>query len=72
MSKVIHKKNHWITKVHEFAVSQDACEQLNLELFGGAENGEFPYMEKSKRMWWFIKTANCPRSEEHTSELQSR
>lgn len=48
MSKVIQKKNHWITKVHEFAVSQDACEQLNLELFGGAENGEFPYIGKVK------------------------
>ncbi|XP_062315119.1 membrane-associated guanylate kinase, WW and PDZ domain-containing protein 1-like isoform X5 [Osmerus eperlanus] len=48
MSKVIQKKNHWITKVHEFAVSRDACEQLNLELFGGAENGEFPYIGKVK------------------------
>ncbi|XP_041702677.1 membrane-associated guanylate kinase, WW and PDZ domain-containing protein 1-like isoform X4 [Coregonus clupeaformis] len=44
MSKVIQKKNHWITKVKECAVSRDARGELNVELRGGAENGEFPYI----------------------------
>uniref|UniRef100_A0A3B4WVZ2 Membrane associated guanylate kinase, WW and PDZ domain containing 1 n=1 Tax=Seriola lalandi dorsalis TaxID=1841481 RepID=A0A3B4WVZ2_SERLL len=44
MSKVIQKKNHWITKVNESAVVRDACGELNVELRGGAENGEFPYI----------------------------
>uniref|UniRef100_A0A3B4UML9 Membrane associated guanylate kinase, WW and PDZ domain containing 1 n=1 Tax=Seriola dumerili TaxID=41447 RepID=A0A3B4UML9_SERDU len=44
MSKVIQKKNHWITKVNECAVVRDACGELNVELRGGAENGEFPYI----------------------------
>lgn len=42
MSKVIQKKNHWITKVNECAIIRDACGELNVELRGGAENGEFP------------------------------
>lgn len=44
MSKVIQKKNHWITKVNECAVIRDACGELNVELRGGAENGEFAYV----------------------------
>ncbi|XP_034445489.1 membrane-associated guanylate kinase, WW and PDZ domain-containing protein 1-like isoform X9 [Hippoglossus hippoglossus] len=44
MSKVIQKKNHWITKVRECAVVRDACGELNVELRGGAENGEFPHI----------------------------
>uniref|UniRef100_A0A8C4GQL1 Membrane-associated guanylate kinase, WW and PDZ domain-containing protein 1 n=1 Tax=Dicentrarchus labrax TaxID=13489 RepID=A0A8C4GQL1_DICLA len=44
MSKVIQKKNHWITKVNDCAVIRDACGELNVELRGGAENGEFPYI----------------------------
>uniref|UniRef100_A0AAQ5ZKQ4 Membrane associated guanylate kinase, WW and PDZ domain containing 1a n=1 Tax=Amphiprion ocellaris TaxID=80972 RepID=A0AAQ5ZKQ4_AMPOC len=44
MSKVIQKKNHWITKVNECAIVRDACGELNVELRGGAENGEFPYI----------------------------
>uniref|UniRef100_A0A665TI91 Membrane-associated guanylate kinase, WW and PDZ domain-containing protein 1 n=1 Tax=Echeneis naucrates TaxID=173247 RepID=A0A665TI91_ECHNA len=44
MSKVIQKKNHWITKVSECALVRDACGDLNVELRGGAENGEFPYI----------------------------
>uniref|UniRef100_A0A672ZZA1 Membrane-associated guanylate kinase, WW and PDZ domain-containing protein 1 n=1 Tax=Sphaeramia orbicularis TaxID=375764 RepID=A0A672ZZA1_9TELE len=44
MSKVIQKKNHWITKVTECAVVRDACGELNVELRGGAENGEFAYI----------------------------
>lgn len=48
MSKVIQKKNHWITKVSECAVIRDASGELNLELRGGAENGEFPYIGQVK------------------------
>uniref|UniRef100_A0A8C5H6Q1 Membrane-associated guanylate kinase, WW and PDZ domain-containing protein 1 n=1 Tax=Gouania willdenowi TaxID=441366 RepID=A0A8C5H6Q1_GOUWI len=44
MSKVIQKKNHWITKVKECVVVRDAFGELNLELRGGAENGEFPFI----------------------------
>uniref|UniRef100_A0A8C7Z534 Membrane-associated guanylate kinase, WW and PDZ domain-containing protein 1 n=1 Tax=Oryzias sinensis TaxID=183150 RepID=A0A8C7Z534_9TELE len=44
MSKVIQRKNHWITKVNECAVSRDASGELNVDLRGGAENGEFPYI----------------------------
>lgn len=44
MSKVIQKKNHWITKVNECTLVPDACGELNVELRGGAENGEFPYV----------------------------
>uniref|UniRef100_A0A6Q2ZFG7 Membrane-associated guanylate kinase, WW and PDZ domain-containing protein 1 n=1 Tax=Esox lucius TaxID=8010 RepID=A0A6Q2ZFG7_ESOLU len=44
MSKVIQKKNHWITKVTECTVIRDHRGELNLELRGGAENGEFPHI----------------------------
>lgn len=44
MSKVIQKKNHWITKVNECAIIRDECGELNVELRGGAEHGEFPYI----------------------------
>lgn len=44
MAKVIQKKNHWITKVNECTLVPDACGELNVELRGGAENGEFPYV----------------------------
>lgn len=44
MSKVIQKKNHWITKVNECAVVRDARGELNVELRGGAENGEFAHV----------------------------
>lgn len=44
MSKVIQKKNHWITKVNECTLVPDAFGELNVELRGGAENGEFPYV----------------------------
>ncbi|KAM4737814.1 membrane-associated guanylate kinase, WW and PDZ domain-containing protein 1-like isoform 3-T3 [Anableps anableps] len=46
MSKVIQKKNHWITKVNECAVIRDASGELNVELHGGAENGEFAYIDQ--------------------------
>uniref|UniRef100_A0A674NPV5 Membrane-associated guanylate kinase, WW and PDZ domain-containing protein 1 n=1 Tax=Takifugu rubripes TaxID=31033 RepID=A0A674NPV5_TAKRU len=42
MAKVIQKKNHWITKVNECTLVPDASGELNVELLGGAENGEFP------------------------------
>ncbi|XP_043969840.1 membrane-associated guanylate kinase, WW and PDZ domain-containing protein 1-like [Gambusia affinis] len=44
MSKVIQKKNHWITKVNECAVIRDENGELKVELHGGAENGEFAYI----------------------------
>lgn len=44
MSKVIQKKNHWITKVNECTLVPDACGKVKVELRGGAENGEFPYV----------------------------
>ncbi|XP_072223892.1 membrane-associated guanylate kinase, WW and PDZ domain-containing protein 1-like isoform X2 [Leuresthes tenuis] len=44
MSKVIQKKNHWITKLNESAIIRDARGELNVELRGGAEKGEFPYI----------------------------
>lgn len=48
MSKVIQRKNHWITKVSECAVIRDAYGELHVELRGGAENGEFPYIGQVK------------------------
>ncbi|XP_032997170.1 membrane-associated guanylate kinase, WW and PDZ domain-containing protein 1 isoform X15 [Lacerta agilis] len=44
MSKVIQKKNHWTTKVHQCAVSRGAQGQLGVTILGGAEYGEFPYV----------------------------
>ncbi|XP_061535007.1 membrane-associated guanylate kinase, WW and PDZ domain-containing protein 1-like isoform X10 [Phycodurus eques] len=44
MSKVIQKKNHWITKVNECAIVRDACGELNVDLRGGAEHGQFAYI----------------------------
>ncbi|XP_038127375.1 membrane-associated guanylate kinase, WW and PDZ domain-containing protein 1-like isoform X10 [Cyprinodon tularosa] len=44
MAKVIQKKNHWITKVNECTIIRDTRGELNVELHGGAENGEFTYI----------------------------
>ncbi|XP_044308031.1 membrane-associated guanylate kinase, WW and PDZ domain-containing protein 1 isoform X25 [Varanus komodoensis] len=44
MSKVIQKKNHWTTKVHQCTVSRNAQGQLGVTILGGAEYGEFPYV----------------------------
>ncbi|XP_037130076.1 membrane-associated guanylate kinase, WW and PDZ domain-containing protein 1-like isoform X17 [Syngnathus acus] len=44
MAKVIQKKNHWITKVNECVIVRDAYGQLNVELRGGAEHGQFAYI----------------------------
>uniref|UniRef100_A0A7N6ARF0 Membrane-associated guanylate kinase, WW and PDZ domain-containing protein 1 n=1 Tax=Anabas testudineus TaxID=64144 RepID=A0A7N6ARF0_ANATE len=48
MSKVLQKRNHWITSVSECAVIRDASGELSVELRGGAENGEFPYIGQVK------------------------
>ncbi|XP_061474694.1 membrane-associated guanylate kinase, WW and PDZ domain-containing protein 1 isoform X10 [Rhineura floridana] len=44
MSKVIQKKNHWTTKVHQCTVSRGAQGLLGVTILGGAEYGEFPYV----------------------------
>ncbi|KAL8212754.1 UNVERIFIED_CONTAM: Membrane-associated guanylate kinase, WW and PDZ domain-containing protein 1, partial [Gekko kuhli] len=44
MSKVIQKKNHWTTKVHQCTVSRGAHGELGIPILGGAEYGEFPYV----------------------------
>ncbi|XP_026077206.1 membrane-associated guanylate kinase, WW and PDZ domain-containing protein 1-like isoform X3 [Carassius auratus] len=44
MSKVVQKKNHWTTKVNECTVCKDTRGELNVQLLGGAENGEFAYI----------------------------
>ena len=44
MSKVIQKKNHWITRVNECALRRGGSGRLRVELRGGAENGEFSYI----------------------------
>ncbi|XP_052424767.1 membrane-associated guanylate kinase, WW and PDZ domain-containing protein 1 isoform X14 [Carassius gibelio] len=44
MSKVVQKKNHWTTKVNECSICKDARGELNVQLLGGAENGEFAYI----------------------------
>ncbi|XP_077422675.1 membrane-associated guanylate kinase, WW and PDZ domain-containing protein 1-like isoform X4 [Vanacampus margaritifer] len=44
MSKVIQKKNHWIGKVNERVIVRDAHGELNVELRGGAEHGQFAYI----------------------------
>lgn len=44
MSKVIQKKNHWTTKVHQCTVNRGAQGRLGVTLLGGAEHGEFPYV----------------------------
>ncbi|XP_059800259.1 membrane-associated guanylate kinase, WW and PDZ domain-containing protein 1b isoform X2 [Hypanus sabinus] len=46
MSKVVQKKNHWTTKVHESAVGKGQVEELNVLISGGAENGEFSYLNE--------------------------
>uniref|UniRef100_A0A4W6FDI1 Membrane-associated guanylate kinase, WW and PDZ domain-containing protein 1 n=1 Tax=Lates calcarifer TaxID=8187 RepID=A0A4W6FDI1_LATCA len=44
MSKPVLKKNHWTSRVNECSVSKDARGDLNVQLRGGAENGEFAYI----------------------------
>ncbi|KAM5279608.1 membrane-associated guanylate kinase, WW and PDZ domain-containing protein 1 isoform 3-T3 [Ctenodactylus gundi] len=44
MSKVMQKKNHWTSKVHECTVKRGPRGELGVTVLGGAENGEFPYL----------------------------
>uniref|UniRef100_A0A8C6L988 Membrane-associated guanylate kinase, WW and PDZ domain-containing protein 3 n=1 Tax=Nothobranchius furzeri TaxID=105023 RepID=A0A8C6L988_NOTFU len=46
MSKTLKKKRHWLTKVQECSVSWGGTGELTtvVELRGGAEHGEFPYI----------------------------
>ncbi|XP_037759412.1 membrane-associated guanylate kinase, WW and PDZ domain-containing protein 1 isoform X21 [Chelonia mydas] len=44
MSKVIQKKNHWSSRVHQCAASRAAGGRPGLPLLGGAEHGQFPYV----------------------------
>ncbi|XP_004368825.1 membrane-associated guanylate kinase, WW and PDZ domain-containing protein 1 [Trichechus manatus latirostris] len=44
MSKVVQKKNHWTSRVHECTVKRGPQGELGLTVLGGAENGEFPYV----------------------------
>lgn len=45
MSKTLKKKKHWANKVQEYAVSWGGGElSSGLEIGGGAEHGEFPYV----------------------------
>lgn len=44
MSKVIQKKNHWTSRVHECTVRRGPQGELGVTVLGGAEHGEFPYL----------------------------
>ncbi|XP_040850706.1 membrane-associated guanylate kinase, WW and PDZ domain-containing protein 1 isoform X1 [Ochotona curzoniae] len=44
MSKVIQKKNHWTSRVHECTVRRGPQGELGVTVLGGAEHGEFPYV----------------------------
>uniref|UniRef100_A0A452IWT2 PDZ domain-containing protein n=1 Tax=Gopherus agassizii TaxID=38772 RepID=A0A452IWT2_9SAUR len=44
MSKVIQKKNHWSSRVHQCSARRAAGGQPGLPLLGGAEHGQFPYL----------------------------
>nr|XP_057908568.1 membrane-associated guanylate kinase, WW and PDZ domain-containing protein 1-like isoform X3 [Doryrhamphus excisus] len=44
MSKVIQKKNHWITKVNRCVIVRDSSGELNVEFLGGAEHGQFAHI----------------------------
>lgn len=44
MAKVIQKKNHWTSRVHQCAVSRGSGGELRLPVLGGAEYGEFLYL----------------------------
>ncbi|XP_061679573.1 membrane-associated guanylate kinase, WW and PDZ domain-containing protein 2-like isoform X2 [Syngnathoides biaculeatus] len=48
MSKSLKKKNHWTNKVHEAVVCRGKDGELGLELKGGAELGQFPYLGEVK------------------------
>ncbi|KAM8929982.1 membrane-associated guanylate kinase, WW and PDZ domain-containing protein 1 isoform 2-T2 [Pelodytes ibericus] len=44
MAKVIEKKNHWTSRVHQCSVSRTLLGDLTLPVLGGAEYGEFLYL----------------------------
>lgn len=44
MSKVVQKKNHWTSKVHDCTVKRGPRGDLGVTVLGGAEHGEFPYV----------------------------
>ncbi|CAD7685009.1 unnamed protein product [Nyctereutes procyonoides] len=44
MSRVIQKKNHWTSRIHECTVRRGPQGELGVTVLGGAENGEFPYV----------------------------
>nr|XP_014346077.1 PREDICTED: membrane-associated guanylate kinase, WW and PDZ domain-containing protein 2-like [Latimeria chalumnae] len=44
MSKSLKKKSHWTSKVHESVICRTAEGELGLEVGGGAENGQFPFL----------------------------
>lgn len=44
MSKEIQKKSHWTCRLKECLVARDVHGKYNVELSGGAEIGEFPYI----------------------------
>ncbi|XP_075039490.1 membrane-associated guanylate kinase, WW and PDZ domain-containing protein 1 isoform X11 [Mixophyes fleayi] len=44
MAKVIQKKNHWTSRVHQCTVSRGSGGELCLPVRGGAEDGEFLYL----------------------------
>ncbi|XP_078409423.1 membrane-associated guanylate kinase, WW and PDZ domain-containing protein 2a isoform X11 [Cetorhinus maximus] len=49
MSKVLKKKSHWTSKVHETVICRDKDGELNVEIKGGAENGLFSYLGEMKQ-----------------------
>ncbi|XP_067915322.1 membrane-associated guanylate kinase, WW and PDZ domain-containing protein 2a isoform X12 [Heterodontus francisci] len=49
MSKVLKKKSHWTSKVHETVICRNKDGELNVEIKGGAENGLFSYLGEMKQ-----------------------
>ncbi|KAF7208219.1 membrane-associated guanylate kinase, WW and PDZ domain-containing protein 1b isoform X3 [Nothobranchius furzeri] len=45
MPKVVQKKSHWTSRVNEVSVCKDARGDLNVSLRGGAEYGQFAYID---------------------------
>uniref|UniRef100_A0A4W3JTL5 PDZ domain-containing protein n=1 Tax=Callorhinchus milii TaxID=7868 RepID=A0A4W3JTL5_CALMI len=49
MSKVLKKKSHWTNKVHETVLCRNKDGELNVEIRGGAENGQFSFLGEIKQ-----------------------
>uniref|UniRef100_A0A3B3QM52 Membrane-associated guanylate kinase, WW and PDZ domain-containing protein 1 n=1 Tax=Paramormyrops kingsleyae TaxID=1676925 RepID=A0A3B3QM52_9TELE len=45
MSRVVQKKNHWSSKLTESSLCRDERGGFHVELRGGAENGQFSYVD---------------------------